>query len=288
MTGYGRSDSSWRDASFSVEVRSVNNRFLEVGCKLPKNLAHLETLLRTTVRAHLTRGSVTCIVTMGQGDKDTVPVAYNERMVQEYLRIAREIQAKHGLAGDISIAQLLTLPDLFQFTGSGADDQALEAHLVQQIEKALEALKAMRILEGKNLADDLRTRVHRLDTILDQIAVLDPGRIQYWRDRFTTRVQELMGETSLDPVRVLQEASIIADRLDITEEIIRFKSHNQLFLKALDEPSNQGKKLNFILQEMGREANTLGTKCQTAEIAALAIALKDEAETIREQVQNIE
>jgi len=288
MTGYGRSDSSWRDAQFTVEVRSVNSRFLETSVKLPKSLVHLEALVRNTVRAHITRGSVSCAVTMNQGEKDSVPVAYNERLVTEFLRVTRELQAKHNLSGEITISNVLTLPDLFQFTDGGDDAKGLEAHLVSELEKALEALKKMRMEEGENLAKDLSARVARLDTILDEVAVLDPTRIQYWRDRFQSRVTELMGDSTLDPVRVLQEASIMADRLDITEEITRFRSHNQLFVKALSDGTNQGKKLNFILQEMGREANTLGTKCQTAQIAALAIALKDEAETIREQVQNIE
>lgn len=288
MTGYGRSDSSFRDNSFSVEVRSVNSRFLETSVKLPKSLAHLEAVVRNAIKSHITRGSLSCFVNMAQGEKDAIPLTYNERLVTEYLRVAREIQSTHRIPGEVTISQILQLPDLFQFTDNGDDSVALEAHLLAELEKALEALKAMRIQEGQNLAADLRSRVLKLDSILDQIAILDPERITYWRDRFQSRVQELMGESKLDPVRVLQEASIIADRLDITEEITRFKSHNQLFLKALEEPANQGKKLNFILQEMGREANTLGTKCQTAAIAALAIGLKDEVETIREQVQNIE
>jgi len=288
MTGYGRSDSSWHDAPFTVEVRSVNSRFLETTCKLPKRLAHLEALVRNTIRSQITRGSLTCQVIMGLGDKDTVPFSYNDRLVQETIRIAHEIQQKYGISGEISIQQILALPDLFQFSESGDDAKALEIHLVNEVSKALAAMQVMRIQEGTNLANDLRTRVQHLNEILDQVSQLDPGRIQYWRDRFTGRLRELMGDKGLDPLRVLQEASIIADRLDITEEITRFRSHNKLFLQALDEASNQGKKLNFILQEMGREANTLGTKCQTAEIAALAIALKDEVETIREQVQNIE
>jgi uncharacterized protein (TIGR00255 family) len=288
MTGYGRSDSTWREAPFTVEVRSVNNRFLEVGCKLPKPLAHLETLLRTTIRNHISRGSITCVLTMGMGEKDSIPVAYNERLVREYLRIAQDIQSNFRLPGEVTLNQVLTLPDLFQFTDGGTDAQAMEAHLLQEIEKAMVALRHMRIQEGENLAEDLRSRIAKMESLLNQVQVLDPQRIEHWRNKFQARVQELMGDSTLDPVRVLQEASIIADRLDITEEITRFHSHNQLFLKALNEPSNQGKKLNFILQEMGREANTLGTKCQTAEIAEIAIALKEEVETIREQVQNIE
>jgi uncharacterized protein (TIGR00255 family) len=146
----------------------------------------------------------------------------------------------------------------------------------------------MREKEGLNLKKDLEARVHEMDTILDEVKVLDPERIVEWKQKFEERLQKLVGEAGLDPVRVTQEASIIADRLDINEEITRFKSHNKLFLATLEQGANQGKKLTFILQEMGREANTLATKCQSAKIAALAIRLKDSVETIREQTMNIE
>lgn len=291
MTGFGRSESTWNDAPLIVEVRSVNNRFLETAVKLPKPIAHLETSVRNALKQGLSRGSVNCIITQGSSEKSSIPLSYNEKLVTEYLRVAREIQEKFALSGEIRIEQILTLPDLFQFTGKEEDAQSLQAlenHIIEQINKAIEALKIMRLAEGQNLARDMQNRIEHMEALLVKIAGLDHGRIQHWRDRLLTRVQELLGESTLEPMRIIQEVSLIADRLDITEEITRFHSHNQLFIKALAEGANQGKKLNFILQEMGREANTLGTKCQTAEIAELAIALKEEVEILREQVQNIE
>lgn len=288
MTGYGKRESTVNGVSCQIEIRSVNGRFLDISCRLPRHLASLENTVRTNIRARLARGSVTCNVVLGQGERDTVPVSYSEPMVREYVRLAREIQSKFGLGGEIQIGQVLALPDLFSYSDSSAEGGELEAHILSEIDKALDAVIEMRLHEGNNLAQDLRARIHKIEGVLERIATLDPTRIQYWRDRFAERIKALMGESELDPVRVVQEASIIADRLDITEEITRFKSHNKLFVAALDDSANQGKKLNFILQEMGREANTLGTKCQSADIAALAILLKDEVETIREQVQNIE
>lgn len=288
MTGYGKRESLFQGVSCQVEIRSVNGRFLDISCRLPRQLAAQENAVRTAIRARLARGSVNCSVVLGQGEQGTMPVAWNETLVREYLRLAHEIQAKFALPGEVRIDQVLALPELFTYSDSGAEASALEAHVLSEIDKALDSVVEMRLQEGANLARDLNTRVSRIDGILDRIAVLDPERIAYWRDRFSERIKALVGEAGLDPLRVVQEASIIADRLDITEEITRFRSHNKLFVAALDESANQGKKLNFILQEMGREANTLGTKCQSAEIAALAISLKDEVETIREQVQNIE
>ena len=288
MTGYGKRESTFNGISCQIEIRSVNNRFLDITSRLPRHMAGLENTIRTNVRSRLARGSVNCSVILGQGERDNIPTSWSEPLVREYVRLAREIQEKFHLSGEISINQVLALPDLFSYSETNSDNAALEAHVLSEIDKTLDAVVEMRLHEGANLAHDLRARLQRIDGILDHIATLDPTRIQYWRDRFSERIKTLMGEAELDPIRVVQEASIIADRLDITEEITRFRSHNKLFLAALDETANQGKKLNFILQEMGREANTLGTKCQSAEITALAIQLKDEVETIREQVQNIE
>ena len=156
------------------------------------------------------------------------------------------------------------------------------------LNRALQSLMQMREKEGLNLKKDLEARVYEMDKVLDEVRVLDPERIVEWKQKFEERLKALVGEAGLDPVRVTQEASVIADRLDINEEITRFKSHNKLFLSTLELGANQGKKLTFILQEMGREANTLATKCQSAKIAALAIRLKDSVETIREQTMNIE
>jgi len=288
MTSYGKRESTLQGVPCHIEIRSVNGRFLDISCRLPRHLAALENAVRTSIRTRLARGSVTCTVTIGQGERETVPISYSEPMVREFVRLAREIKDKFQLAGEVNISQVLSLPELFSYSDSSAEGGELEAHVLSEIDKTLDAVIEMRLHEGANLALDLRSRIQKIEAILERIATLDPARIQYWRDRFQDRIRTLMGEAELDPVRVLQEASIIADRLDISEEITRFRSHNKLFLAALDENANQGKKLNFILQEMGREANTLGTKCQSAEIAALAIQLKDEVETIREQVQNIE
>jgi uncharacterized protein (TIGR00255 family) len=288
MTGYGKSESQIQGCPCTIEVRSVNNRFLDINCRLPKNLMQMETPIKETIRKRITRGSLSVSIAIGQGEKGNIPVSYSDAAVEAFVRIADEIKEKYHLEGEVRLEQVLALPDVLQYSDSSEETSALEAHLLENLNIALDSLTAMRKKEGANLALDLKIRVERMDKILDQVKILDPQRITDWRNKFQDRIKSLMGDAELDPVRVLQEASIIADRLDINEEITRFKSHNKLFLAALEEGFNQGKKLNFILQEMGREANTLGTKCQNAEIAAFAIQLKDEVETIREQVMNIE
>lgn len=287
MTGYGKSETQFGGAPCTIEIRTVNSRFLEFALHLPASLSQMEFPIKEAIKSRLSRGSVSLTITLGEGEATTIPTGFSEKAVEAYLKITNGLKSKYKLAGEVSLQELINEPGVLQY-GNAASIEELEAHVMKELGKALDGLIKMREKEGKNLAQDLATRVHAMDEILDKIKVLDPQRITDWRDKFEARLKELLGETKLDPTRILQEASIVADKLDINEEITRFISHNKLFLEALESGTTQGKRLNFILQEMGREANTLGTKCQSAEIARYAIELKDNVETIREQVMNIE
>ena len=287
MTGYGKDEFKFHNALCSVEVRSVNNRFLEISCHLPKALSYLEFSLKEDVKKILARGSVNLTISLGDNDGASVPTGYSTETVEAYLKIAKDIKTKYGLSGEPTLEQVLSLPNVLVYN-SEADKKEMEDLIHASLNRALQSLMQMREKEGLNLKKDLEARVYEMDKVLDEVRVLDPERIVEWKQKFEERLKALVGEAGLDPVRVTQEASVIADRLDINEEITRFKSHNKLFLSTLELGANQGKKLTFILQEMGREANTLATKCQSAKIAALAIRLKDSVETIREQTMNIE
>lgn len=287
MTGFGKSESMFNGISCVIEVRSVNNRFLDISCKLPKNLAYLENSFKNQIKEKLVRGSVIFSVTLGAGTAGNIPVSYNETAIEKFVAITKAMQTKFGVSGEIKLEHILALPEVLQFSDSGSDNEALEKHLATELDKALDQVTEMRAKEGANLAVDLTNRVNHLNDVLSKVEVLDPQRIENWKVKFRDRLKVLLADTEIDEVRLLQEACIMADKLDIHEEITRFKSHNKLFLNALKEGGAQGKNLGFILQEMGREANTLGTKCQSAEIAALAIELKNEVECIREQSLNI-
>jgi len=287
MTGFGKSESTLNGVSCVIEVRSVNSRFLEISSRIPKNFAYLENDLKSLVKDKLVRGSVNLTITLGEGNVGNIPVCYNEAAIAKFVEITKTMQAKFGVVGDIKLEHVLTIPEVLQFTDANADNEAWEKHLKAELSKALDGVIAMREKEGANLAADLEKRVNHLNAVLDKIEVLDPQRIETWKVKFRERINGLMKDSEIDDVRLLQEACIMADKLDIHEEITRFRSHNKLFLDALKKGGAQGKNLGFILQEMGREANTLGTKCQSAEIAALAIELKNEIECIREQSLNI-
>lgn len=287
MTGFGKSESTLNGVSCVIEVRSVNSRFLEISSKIPKNFAYLENDLKSQIKDKLARGSVNLSITLGEGNVGNIPVCYNEAAVAKFVEITKAMQAKYNVTGDIKLEHILAIPEVLQFTDAGADNEVWEKHLKAELDKALDGVIAMREKEGANLAADLEKRVNHLNAVLDKIEVLDPQRIETWKVKFRERINALMKDSEIDDVRLLQEACIMADKLDIHEEITRFHSHNKLFLDALKKGGAQGKNLGFILQEMGREANTLGTKCQSAEIAALAIELKNEIECIREQSLNI-
>ena len=287
MTGFGKSESTLNGTACVIEVRSVNSRFLEISSKIPKNFAYLENDFKAQIKDKLARGSVNLSITLGAGNVGNIPVCYNETAVSKFVEITKAMQAKYGITGEIKLEHILAIPEVLQFTDAGADNEAWEKHLKAELDKALDGVIAMREKEGANLAADLTKRVAHLEDVLAKIEVLDPQRIETWKVKFKERVDALMKDSEIDDVRLLQEACIMADKLDIHEEITRFHSHNKLFLDALKKGGAQGKNLGFILQEMGREANTLGTKCQSAEIAALAIELKNEIECIREQSLNI-
>ena len=287
MTGFGKSESNFNGISCVIEVRSVNSRFLEISSKIPKNFAYLENDLKALIKDKLARGSVNLSITLGEGNVGNIPVCYNEAAIAKFVDITKAMQAKFGIKGEITLDHILTIPEVLLFTDAGADNEAWAQHLKAELSKALDGVIAMREKEGANLAADLEKRVAHLEDVLAKVEVLDPQRIETWKVKFKERVDALMKDSEIDDVRLLQEACIMADKLDIHEEITRFHSHNKLFLDALKKGGAQGKNLGFILQEMGREANTLGTKCQSAEIAALAIELKNEIECIREQSLNI-
>ena len=288
MTGYGKVETTFNNHTIVIEIRSVNNRFLDISTKIPKSLSHYDFELRNRIKNKVTRGSIFLSLTMDSGESGNIPTSYNEAAVKAFIDIANDIKEKFNIEGNVHLEHLLSLPELIQYSDDSSNQEELEKQLASHLDTAIDQLIEMRKKEGENLVIDLKNRISTINNILNDIEKLEPNRISDWKEKFEERMKVLLQNLELDPIRLIQEASIVADRLDITEELIRFRSHNQLFLNALQAGGSQGKKLGFILQEMGREANTLGTKCQCAQIAALAIQLKDEVETTREHVRIVE
>lgn len=288
MTGYGRAELVEQNIRATVEISSVNNRFCDIQFRLPKNLSPLESKLKEVILSTITRGKISFTLNW----EETSPVASYVKLNQEaadvYFNIMTQLKQRLGLSGDIRMDHFLNLPDLIKVEKEEPDmNEAWE--IVSRITlKALEEFNRMRKAEGTRLAQDLSERITKLEKSITEIERQAPRSIENYRKKLKGRVKELLDNVTVDEHRIELEVALMAEKCDVTEECVRFKSHNLQFLSALKEDAPVGKRLTFLLQEMNREANTIGAKAADAEISQKVIFLKEEIERIREQAQNIE
>ncbi len=287
MTGFGAGRGTAPGEDVEVEVRSVNHKFCEVKVRMPRELGALEHELVRAVKERLARGGVEVTVrraTAGAGLAPRVDVA----LAESYARAFAEIQARLGLPGAITLADVLAAEGVVRLEERAVDLGAVSAALRGGLTVALDALVEMRAREGAALARDLGARLELIEQLVARVAELSPQLVEQYRARLDERIAELARGVALDPARLAQEVALFADRTDVAEEITRLGSHvaQVRALLALAEPA--GRKLDFLVQEMHREVNTIGSKSQSAEIAAIVVALKAEVERMREQVQNVE
>jgi uncharacterized protein (TIGR00255 family) len=286
MTGFGAADGLVGGARASVEIRTVNHRFFSPSLKLPSAFARWEGEIRELLRQKIARGHVTLTARI---DRDSAAPVIDETRLAHYLTALKALQKKHKLAGELDLATLLRLPDVIAAPSDEVDPDSGEA-LVKIVAKAADNLVAMRRAEGKQLTAFLLDRVDAVESRLAQIEKRAPLRLKEQHDRVRRTVGELAGGAGVDPQRIAQEIAILADKLDIAEELDRFRSHLAAFRDTTRSKTSDpvGKRLGFILQEMVREANTIGSKGNDAPILDDVIAIKEELERIREQVENLE
>ena len=288
MTGYGRAELVKEDVKASVEISSVNNRFCEIQFRLPKFLNSLESKLKETILSTITRGKISYTLNWEESLPITSYVKLNEEAASVYHTIMTQLKEKYNLSGEIRVDHFLNLPDLIKVEKEEYDiDKAWEV-MHEVTLGALEEFNSMRKSEGARLAKDLKQRVDSLDGAISEIETLTPLNVSSYRKKLKARISELLADQVVDMQRIEQEVALMAEKCDVTEECVRFKSHNQQFLSALREGGPVGKRLTFLLQEMNREANTIGSKASDAQISQKVIFLKEEIEKLREQVQNIE
>jgi uncharacterized protein (TIGR00255 family) len=287
MTGYGKAESVGKGYSVTVELKSVNNRFLEFQARTSRDLLHLEPRLKQELGRHLSRGSVTCHVQYDSSGPGATGLALNEGVFAAYAALLKEAQARLG-GGTIDLADLLKLPDVVVSSGSAESAELVSERVLPVFEKACRELVAMREKEGAVLAADMVARIRAFFPALEKVKTLVPQRQAEYVAKMRARVQELAGEAALSEDRLLTEIGIMAERLDVTEEIVRLEAHLHHFLETLADHKNPGKRLGFLLQEMLREVNTLGTKSQYPDMQHICVGWKEELEVIREQIQNIE
>ena len=288
MTGFGRRQAPWQDGSVTVEMRSVNHRFLEIACRLPRPLSQLEDAFKKVIRQRCTRGRIDITVTVQAGKGRAGSINLDQALAKQYHQAFLTLKKSLKLSGSVDLALMAGLRDVVSVSDQPTEDPKLAALVQQLMAEALTDLEGMRTSEGKALAEDMRTRVQTIRGHKDLVAARTPLLAQEAFDRMKARVEKLLGSEIPDPPRLHQELAVHADRGDITEEIVRLGSHMIQFDQMLNRTESVGKTLDFLLQEIGREANTIGSKANDAEIASHVVQMKAELERIREQVQNVE
>lgn len=289
MTGFGSADTQLLGQRLSVQLQSVNHRYCEISIRLPRSLSAFEAPLRALLQRHFTRGKINLAVTW-EGREDPARRATLDReRLRAYLADIRRAATELGIAGPLDLGTLLTLPDIWVQDATGLDEDAAWKSLEETTERAVRDLFAMREREGQELVKEFEVRLANLEKLLTQAESKNAGRPEAIRDRLQQRIRALLeGVGELDPSRIAQEAAILAERADFTEECVRLRAHLAQFRTLMRDPEPAGRKLNFLLQEMNREANTTGSKSNDAELAALVVDMKDELEKLREQILNVE
>ena len=288
MTGYGRAVETVNGREFTVEVRSVNNRYLDCTVKLPRGLSFGEDAVKQAVKASISRGKVDVLVSVRAEGAQETTVSLNKPMVEGYLAAMEQMKQDYGLAGDITVSMLSALPEVFLLDKPQVDEEQLLQDFLGVAEKALTAFDAMRATEGKALENDLRSRGQTILSLVEQVEGGSAQTVEDYRTRLENKLREVLASTAIDESRILTEAAIFADKVAVDEETVRLRSHIESTKATLIEGGSVGRKLDFIAQEMNREANTILSKASDLSITDWAITLKTEIEKVREQIQNIE
>jgi uncharacterized protein (TIGR00255 family) len=289
MTGYGLAESSKRGMTVSVEIRSVNSRYLDVTTRLPRSLSRREKDVKEIIRTFLNRGSLNVTVKLEKESNGETPLKVNATAAKSYYKLLNQLRKTLKVREQVKLEHLLSFSEIFEPLISEEADKKEWELVDETIRKALKQLNTMRANEGKELARDFEKRIVWIDGTLNEIERLSVNRIPEERKRLQERIAQILEDKAIiDQNRLELEIALLADKLDITEECVRFRTHNKFFIDAIKKEDTPGRKLSFLIQEMNREANTIGSKSNDAEIAHHVVKIKEELERIREQLQNIE
>ena len=288
MTGYGRAVETVNGREFTVEIRSVNNRYLDCTVKLPRTLSFAEDTVKQAVKASISRGKVDVFVSQRSEGMPEVTVSLNRDVAEAYIRAMRQMAEEFQIREDISVALVSQMSDVFTVDRPQVDEEQLLADLMQVVGHALEGYDAMRSREGEALKADLTGRGNTIRSLVSQVEEGNPQTVADYRTRLYQKLQEVLANTAIDESRILTEAAIFADKVAVDEETVRLRSHLEQMDSMLATGGPIGRKLDFLLQEMNREANTIGSKCTDLRLARVVVDIKAELEKIREQTQNIE
>ena len=288
MTGSGRCVETVNAREYTVELRSVNNRYLDCTVKRPRTFSFAEDTVKQAVKASISRGKVDVYITVRSEGGSDAKVTLNTAMVEGYLAAMKEMAEKYDIKDDISVSLLSRMNDVFTVEREEVDEEQLLADLMSVVKKAIGAYDAMRCTEGQALERDLRSRGETIRELVSQVEAGNGQTVIDYRTRLENKLKEVLANTAIDESRILTEAAIFADKVAVDEETVRLRSHLQQMDQMLTSGGAIGRKLDFLLQEMNRESNTIGSKCTDVKLARIVVDIKAELEKIREQTQNIE
>jgi len=288
MTGYGRGESCADGIAVAVQIRSVNSRYLEVTARLPRSLSLRENDVKELIRKKISRGKISVVATVDRENTVNVPLKINVSAARGYYKLLSDLRKAVKSRERVKLEHLLKFSEVIEQEGLETTDDDEWRVLQPALEGAINELLQMRRNEGGELRKDFETRIQNFEDLLGKIELLTKERLPVERERLRERVSQLLPVPSLDEGRLEMELALLADKLDVTEECVRFRSHNKFFLEAFRDADAAGRKLNFLVQEMNREANTIGAKSSSAEVSHLVVSIKEELEKVREQLQNVE
>lgn len=288
MTGFGRSEIVKGNRKISVEIKSVNHRYLEAGIKMPKKLNVFESRMRDLLKKYATRGKIDIFINYEDDSESQVNLKFNQNIADEYMAIFNNMSEKYNLKNDMTVGGLARFPEVITMDEVQEDEEELWHFIEEAMKAALEQFVNTRILEGENLKKDLLGKLGHMEELVAFVEKRSPEIMKEYRSKLDSKVKELLGDTTIDESRIATEVIIYADKICVDEETVRLRSHIEHARKCLNEDGGIGRKMDFIAQEMNREANTTLSKANDIEISNAAIDLKTEIEKVREQIQNIE
>jgi len=288
MTGFGRGEATGTLGKVSVEMKSVNHRYLDLNIKMPRKFNPLEGNIRTYIKDKIARGKVDIYINYEDFSEDNVNIKYNRAIAKEYMDYFEQIHEEFGIDNDVRVSRLASMPEVFTMEQAEDDEEGLWHLLSEALDEAIDKFITVRNNEGEQLKNDLLAKLDYMNSLVDQVEERYPDILADYRNRLTQKMQEILGNTGIDENRIAAEVVIYADKCCVDEETVRLKSHIKQVADALQSDDSVGRKLDFLVQEMNREANTMLSKSTDMSLTDVAINLKTEIEKVREQIQNIE
>lgn len=288
MTGYGSAKGAVEGLELTVELKSVNNRYLDVNVRMPRGFLFAEEAVKTAVGRHISRGKVDVFLTINSTGSDRTVVRVNDDLLQAYLHTLGDVSERYGLVNDLTVSSVLRFPDVLTVEKEELDQEQVASGLVSLLEQALADYDTMRAREGARMLSDISSRLDTIESLVSIVEEKAPETAAQYEARLRQKMESALEGKNVDESRVIAEAAIFADHIAVDEETVRLRSHLAQMRSMLDAGSPFGRKADFLIQEFNRESNTIGSKCQNADIAKVVVDLKSEIEKIREQIQNIE